>query len=146
MNAEPFYRLLPNRVWRTYLGGGTLDAISGVQPPEDGHFPEDWILSTTRAVNVGREKIDEGISRVLSSSGEPVSLTELLECFPEQILGGEHLKKFGKQPGFLLKYLDSSTPTPARARDITSSGCGRGVKVTSTWDFRTRPRRRNCGG
>ena len=60
MNAEPFYRLLPNRVWRTYLGGGTLDAISGVQPPEDGHFPEDWILSTTRAVNVGRKRSTRG--------------------------------------------------------------------------------------
>lgn len=132
MNAEPFYRLLPNRVWRTYLGGGTLDAISGVQPPEDGHFPEDWILSTTRAVNVGREKIDEGISRVLSSSGEPVPLTELLECFPEQILGGEHLKKFGKQPGFLLKYLDSSIrlhlqchPTIPFARKYLNSNSGK---------------------
>ena len=81
MNAEVFYRLAPNRVWRTYLGGGTLDAISGAAAPEDTHFPEDWILSTTRAVNAGRETIEEGVSSVLSDSGR-IPLTELLDRFP----------------------------------------------------------------
>ena len=29
------YRIAPNRVWRTYLGGKTLDANSGIEPPEE---------------------------------------------------------------------------------------------------------------
>ena len=53
-------RLPPNRVWRTYLGGRTLDQLAsevgGHVPvpafsPADTHFPEDWIASTTRAIN-----------------------------------------------------------------------------------------------
>ena len=70
MNCADFYRLAPNRVWRTYLGGATLDAIYGKPAPADSHFPEDWILSTTRAVNAGRESVEEGVSRVVSESGE----------------------------------------------------------------------------
>ena len=62
--------LPPHRVWRTYQGGRTLDALAGAAAPADspapsgvdGHFPEDWIASTTRAVNAGREAIIEGIS------------------------------------------------------------------------------------
>ena len=42
--------LLDNpRVWRTYLGGRMLDALHGDSNGEDGHFPEEWILSTVAA-------------------------------------------------------------------------------------------------
>ncbi len=107
MNCPALFRLAPNRVWRTYLGGRTLDTISGNPNPEDTHFPEDWILSTTRAVNTGREDIDEGRSFVETESGvEPLS--DWLERFPNEILGAAHVAKYGKNTGFLLKYLDSS--------------------------------------
>lgn len=96
MKTAPFYRLAPNRVWRTYLGGRNLDAIEGKAAPEDSHFPEDWILSTTLACNVGRESIREGISSVLLQNGETVPLPRLLDAFPDGILGEEHRKKYGK--------------------------------------------------
>ena len=90
MKLETCYRLAPNRVWRTYLGGRTLDRIAGVRNPEDSHFPEDWLLSTTAAHNIGREKFPgEGISRVITSTGE-VFLTELAERFPEELFGRAH--------------------------------------------------------
>lgn len=108
MILEPCYRLAPNRVWRTYPGGRTLDEIEGVTKPADSHFPEDWLLSTTAARNVGREKFpDEGISRVVTSSGE-LPLTELAARFPEELFGKAHREKFGNSAGFLLKYLDSA--------------------------------------
>ena len=108
MILEPCYRLAPNRVWRTYPGGRTLDEIEGVAKPADTHFPEDWLLSTTAARNVGREKFpDEGISRVVTSSGE-LPLTELAARFPEELFGKAHREKFGNSAGFLLKYLDSA--------------------------------------
>jgi mannose-6-phosphate isomerase len=54
-----------NRVWRTYPGGMNLDRMEGRENPEDSHFPEDWIGSTTNAVNKGREHLkEEGLSRV----------------------------------------------------------------------------------
>ena len=131
MNCADFYRLAPNRVWRTYLGGATLDAIYGKPAPADSHFPEDWILSTTRAVNAGRESVLEGVSKVITESGE-LLVTELLDRFPEEILGTAHLAKFGKQTGFLLKYLDSAIrlhlqchPSIPFARKHLHSKCGK---------------------
>jgi len=104
----PFFRLLPNRVWRTYLGGRTLDELSGKVPAEDSHFPEDWLLSTTPARNAGREEFTtEGISRVETQEGEKL-LSDLIAEFPDEFLGKEHRAKFGNSAGFLLKYLDSS--------------------------------------
>ena len=42
-----------------------LDIMEGCEHPKDAHFPEDWIGSTTRAVNKGREHFtEEGISKV----------------------------------------------------------------------------------
>ena len=45
-------KLKPNRVRRTYLGGGRIDAFTGFAPPDDGALrPEDWMASTTTAYN-----------------------------------------------------------------------------------------------
>ncbi len=97
MNA---LKLAPNRVWRTYLGGRTLDEIEGRPAPADSHFPEDWLVSTTRAVNIGREEIDEGVSRV-EYEGRIVPLTELVAARPGEVFAGD-------SAGFLLKYLDAA--------------------------------------
>ncbi len=109
MSCPAAFRIEPNRVWRTYLGGRTLDEISGAEHPEDSHFPEDWMVSTTLAKNVGRESLaTEGLSSLSSSGNGTRFLSEWLELFPVEILGKRHLARFGKSAGFLLKYLDSS--------------------------------------
>ncbi len=100
------FPLAPNRVWRTYLGGRTLDSIEGKAAPADSHFPEDWLFSTTRAVNAGRTAV-EGPSKVWLN-GVLSPLGEWIDAFPEAIFGAEHRQKYGASAGFLLKYLDSS--------------------------------------
>ncbi len=101
-------RVPPNRVWRTYPGGRKLDLLEGQDSPADTHFPEDWIVSTTRAVNKGREHLtEEGLSKVVLN-GETVLLKNLCERFPNEILGPAHFKKFGANAQFLLKFLDSA--------------------------------------
>lgn len=108
MKCPDCFPLAPNRVWRTYLGGKTLDEISAFPTPADSHFPEDWLLSTTRASNVGRDAFpDEGISQ-LRVGNETLSLIEIAERFPQELFGSKHLERFGKSAGFLLKFLDSS--------------------------------------
>lgn len=98
----------PNRVWRTYLGGRTLEALGGADAPEDSHRPEDWIASTTRAVNPGTgHPADEGISRV-EAGGVSLLLTELYARHPDYMLGPAHLARFGPSGGFLVKFLDSA--------------------------------------
>ena len=97
-----------NRVWRTYPGGKNLDRKEGRDHPEDSHFPEDWIGSTTVAVNKGREHLfEEGLSKV-TITGETMKLKSLCEQDPEAMLGAQHFRKYGANTQFLLKFLDSA--------------------------------------
>ena len=100
--------LPPNRVWRTYLGGRTLDVLEKKENPEDSPYPEDWIASTTRANNRGRENFkDEGLSRI-EVDNRDILLKDLFAEFREEALGAEHFSKYGPNTQFLLKFLDSS--------------------------------------
>lgn len=126
--------LLPqNRVWRTYPGGRTLDSLAGVATPGDSHLAEDWIASTTRAVNRGREQIAEGVSQVrVGLDATPRDFAQLLASDPEYFLGAEHVKKYGAQPQLLVKFLDSGTrlhfqahPTREFARRVLGAPSGK---------------------
>ncbi len=100
--------LMTNRVWRSYTGGSTLDSLENKENPSDSHFPEDWLLSTTPAINPGRnDPPDYGISIALIND-KTILLSELIKSQPELMLGKEHLHKYGVEPSFLLKFLDSS--------------------------------------
>jgi len=103
----PCYKILPNRVWRTYRGGRLLDALSLKANAVDDHFPEDWIGSTVRAVNVGREELVEGYTKVQDSQGNTSLLADILSTNPAEMLGTEHVREFGSQLGFLVKFLDA---------------------------------------
>ncbi|MGJ8639738.1 MAG: class I mannose-6-phosphate isomerase [Opitutaceae bacterium] len=101
-------QLPPNRVWRTYSGGKVLDQISGKPEPKDDHFPEDWIGSTTRAINPGREDISEGISQAVVGD-QSMPFDDLLATDLDYFLGAKHLAEHGAVAGKLIKFLDSST-------------------------------------
>ena len=59
-------RLQSNRVRRTYLGGGRINAFTGtVADCGDGvPRPEDWLASTVMAFNGTDEKAGEGLGRL----------------------------------------------------------------------------------
>lgn len=80
-----------------------LDALHGDSNGEDGHFPEEWILSTVAARNAGREQFpEEGMSHL---RGTDVTLKSVLESDTEGYLG-----KGAAQPtlGVLTKLIDSA--------------------------------------
>jgi len=104
-------RLPPNRVWRTYTGGLLLDRMEARMSPADGPFPEDWIGSTVRALNPGREQTDEGLARVVFTNKEAL-LADLVAVDPEYFLGARHVSSFGTSPMVLVKYLDSAVRLP----------------------------------
>ena len=124
--------LSPNRVWRTYPGGKILDMIQGVPHPEDGNFPEDWIGSTTRAINRGREHLkEEGLSSI-DTGGKRQTLHELIQQEPEALVGSDHFERFGATTQFLVKFLDSAIrlhlqchPTISFARKHLNSNSGK---------------------
>ena len=98
MSSAPV--LLDNpRVWRTYLGGKLLDELHGIKG-EDGHFPEEWIMSVTSARNPGHE--NEG-STGLSRLTDGTALRSLIESDPQKYLGKEK-----PDTGVLVKLLDSA--------------------------------------
>lgn len=104
---QPF-RLPPNRVWRSYLGGKLLDFIERIERPEDAHFPEDWIGSATRATNPGARPASEGIGQAVGADGKPIAADVFFQRDPVQVLGSRHLAAFGANPNLLVKLLDSS--------------------------------------
>jgi mannose-6-phosphate isomerase len=125
--------LPPNRVWRTYPGGKTLDQLAGAAQPTDSHMAEDWIASTTRAVNRGREHVGEGVSQVQVGRNPKLhDFAQLLASDPEYFLGDAHVRKFGAQPQLLVKFLDSGTrlhfqahPTREFARRVLGAPSGK---------------------
>ncbi|MBQ8754458.1 MAG: class I mannose-6-phosphate isomerase [Lentisphaeria bacterium] len=143
MPIADFYFLEPNRVWRNYLGGAALDRMAGAEEPQDGRFPEDWMLSLTRAVNPGREDTGEGLSKLRDADGNIVPLTEVSEHFSAGLYGEKHLARYGAHPAFLLKYLDSairlllqSHPTAEFAREHLNANAGKteGYYILETRD------------
>ncbi len=115
--------------WRTYTGGSLIDKLHGIENSRDTNFPEEWIMSTVRARNSGREDIVEGLSMV---SGTEISLADLIEENPEALLGSKHIEKFGKNLGVLVKIIDSAErltiqvhPTKIKARELFDSAYGK---------------------
>lgn len=136
--------LPPNRVWRTYPGGRTLDGLASAAAPADSHLAEDWIASTTRAVNPAQATLSAldaeligakqpGISAVrIGASPTLHNFSDLLSSDPEYFLGAAHVQKYGAQPQVLVKYLDSGTrlhfqvhPTREFARRVLGAPSGK---------------------
>lgn len=130
-------KLLSSRVWRTYLGGKELESWQGKSDPQDGELPEDWIASTVRARNPGRESIlDEGLSYVQLDNEEPKLLKDLIASDPASFLGEGHVAKFGDQTGVLVKMIDSLSrltiqvhPDKQFAKEMLDSDYGK----TESW-------------
>lgn len=98
------FKLSGERVWRTYVGGREIGRLHGEMTAKDGHFPEEWMYSTTRAFNAGREDTQEGICRL---EGSGVSLKQLVQLYPAQMLGKGHVERWGATTGVLIKMIDS---------------------------------------
>ncbi|MCX7934673.1 MAG: class I mannose-6-phosphate isomerase, partial [Planctomycetota bacterium] len=95
--SQPLF-FLPNRVWRCYAGGFLLERFLGYPQPRDGHLPEEWLASTTKAENGARAQgPEEGLSRLKMADGSPGPL--LRDCLPEGV-------------GFLCKFLDAAVRLP----------------------------------
>lgn len=129
--------LAPNRVWRMYKGGAMIDRLKGAVDPKDSEFPEEWVGSTVQASNPGTHNREgEGLALVSTNIPEPVSIKKVIELFPEEILGMQHVKTYGTSSALLVKLLDAAErllihahPTKAFAMDHLNSCFGK----TEAW-------------
>jgi len=90
--------LARNRVYRLWRGGALLDRMQGQPDPADRNLPEEWVGSTTVSRLPGRPS-DEGLSRITLPDGGAVVLKELIEAFPEAMLGAAHVAHLGPSWG-----------------------------------------------
>lgn len=121
-------KLKTSRAWRTYLGGKMIDRLHGTDG-EDNNFPEEWLMSTVCARNAGREDIVEGISTV---DGTDVTLKNLIDEHPDEMLGHEYAETTKGSIGVLVKLLDSAErltvqvhPTKEKAKTLFQSEYGK---------------------
>ena len=130
---HPLLPLLPNRVRRNYAGGRELDRWEKLPAPTDGPRPEDWLASTTVAINRGMPDVpQEGLGRTTGDDGRMHFLADLFRKHGEFYLGRDHLARLGPDLGFLAKLLDSSMrlhtqvhPTREFARQHLNSPYGK---------------------
>ena len=94
-----------NRVYRVYEGGKLFGDFFGDEPV-DGNYPEEWIASTVRAMNMKVSGSREGLSIV---KGMDMTFNELIEKEPTRMLGER------KKYDVLVKMLDSAIRLPLQA-------------------------------
>lgn len=124
---------IANRVWRTYSGGALIDRWKRSSNEIDGHWPEEWIMSTITARGKDRPE-NEGLSMVETTDGiKP--LKELIASNNELYLGRHMAEKFGTT-GVLIKMLDSHErltiqvhPDKKYAKEVLNSSFGK----TESW-------------
>lgn len=121
-------RLDNPRAWRTYLGGSALSTLHG-ETGEDGHFPEEWIMSVVAARNAGREHLTEGLSHLY---GTDMTLKAWLAADPAAALGAAHTARNGAHPGVLVKLIDAAErltvqvhPDRVKAMELFGSAYGK---------------------
>lgn len=94
-----------NRVFRVYLGGKLFSDFFG-DDSTDGFYPEEWICSSTKALNEGSTDEFEGLSTIRGTS---VHFNELLSKEKELMLGNRD------GLDVLVKALDSAIRLPVQA-------------------------------
>ncbi|HUH26439.1 MAG TPA: type I phosphomannose isomerase catalytic subunit, partial [Flavobacterium sp.] len=88
-----FQPILKERIW----GGSKLQSLGKELP--NNTIGESWEISM----------IDNDVNLVASGSYKDLNLSELINRFPEQILGTKVYQKYGTQFPLLFKFLDAKT-------------------------------------
>jgi len=132
----------PNRVWRCYTGGALLERFVGnAAGPDalgtDGHFPEDWLGSTTIAQNgANQQNPHEGLARVRMPDGSPGPFfRDVLMSDPKGALGADSFSE-EKGIGVLCKFLDSAIRLPIQChpdRAFARAHFGSEYGKTESW-------------
>ena len=99
----PFFE--KNRVFRVYTGGKLFSEFFG-DDSQDSFYPEEWICSSTKALNEGSTDEFEGLSTI---KGTDIHFNELIDQQRELMLGDR------KGLDVLVKALDSAIRLPVQA-------------------------------
>ncbi len=107
--------LPPNPVHRFYVGGRATRRFRGLPDRADDSWSEDWVGSCTTASNPSPAGERQGLSSIALPGFPPVLLAELVERYPDEMLGEEFATRMGPTTGLLVKLLSPADAVPVHA-------------------------------
>lgn len=137
MSALSFIPMLTekNRVERFYSGGLQLDQWQGIEPEQDGHQSEEFLISTVEYIGTGNPP-ENGISRVILPNGKRMNLRQLIAYNPAGFLGERYAEMSFGHIGVQARAGDSASrliiqshPDDERARTLYGIPFGK----TESW-------------
>ena len=108
-------RLAYNPLYRFYDGGSLTRRFRGLPVGEDDFWSEDWVGSCTCANNAAPDGRTQGLSLVELPGLGAVSVKELVETLPEEMVGASFAARWGSITGVLVKLLSPRGPVPCHA-------------------------------
>ena len=99
-------------LYRFYEGGSLTRNFRGLPEREDDWWSEDWVGSCTCANNPDPDGHTQGLSTVDISGIGAVPLKDVVEAFPDEMVGARFAARWGSITGVLVKLLSPRGPSP----------------------------------
>ena len=97
-----------NRVERLYTGGKLLDQWQGIADPTDGHWSEEFLVSTTGYIGHSDKVPHNGLSRTQLADGSYATIKELIDQDEGAFLGARYAGLTNRQAGVMARIGDST--------------------------------------
>jgi mannose-6-phosphate isomerase len=136
---EAIARPLPlayHPLYRFYEGGSLTREFRGLPGRPDDWWSEDWVGSCTQAGNDDPDGRPQGLSTVDLPGTGPVTLQDLVQTRPEEMVGADFAGRWGPISGVLVKLLSPAGPVPLHAhptRDWARRHLGSPFGKTEAW-------------
>src|SRR5215831_2665323 len=102
-------------LYRFYEGGSLTRSFRGLPERPDDWWSEDWVGSCTRANNDDPDGRAQGLSHVGLPGGGTITLKDLVEARPEEMVGAGFAGRWGPITGVLVKLLSPAGQVPLHA-------------------------------
>jgi mannose-6-phosphate isomerase len=102
-------------LYRFYEGGSLTRAFRGLPAGADDWWSEDWVGSCTCANNADPDGRSQGLSTVELPGGGTITLQEIVEARPEEMVGAPFAERWGPITGVLVKLLSPAGQVPLHA-------------------------------
>jgi mannose-6-phosphate isomerase len=102
-------------LYRFYEGGSLTRHFRGLPDRPDDWWSEDWVGSCTLANNGDPDDHPQGHSSVEIAGVGSVTLKELIEALPEEMVGARFASRWGPVTGVLVKLLSPAGQVPLHA-------------------------------
>jgi mannose-6-phosphate isomerase len=123
-------------LYRFYEGGSLTRRFRGLPDRPDDRWSEDWVGSCTPAGGDDPDGRPQGLSTVCLDGAGTITLAEIVQELPEEMVGAPFAGRWGPVTGVLVKLLSPAAPVPLHAhptRDWAQQNLGSRFGKTEAW-------------